>query len=56
MKININLFEANVIQVALDHLQEMHEEIQADNSAEILDSIYDIQCEIQYHLNSLKEN
>lgn len=55
MKINITLFEANVIQVALDHLLEMHEDIREDNSTEIIDSIYDLQREIQYHLDGLKK-
>jgi hypothetical protein len=67
MKINISLFEANVIQVALDHLYEEHTDIQADairsgdsiqmsESYHIQSAIEDLQREIQHHLDGLKED
>ena len=61
MKIKIKHYEANVIQVALDHLFEMHEDVLADaiktgdrmqifSSQQILKSISDIHAEIQHKL------
>lgn len=62
MKIKISKKEANVIQVALDHLFDMHFEILYDvatlpndpqrrESAHIVKMIEDIQDEIKFNLN-----
>ena len=61
MNIEITKIEANVIQVALDHLYEMHEDILFDSlnnndsenirsSSHILNNINQIQEEIKYKL------
>ena len=61
MKIKINHYEANVIQIALDHLFEMHEDFLANaiktgdrmqilSSQQVLKSIGDIHAEIQHKL------
>lgn len=62
MTIEITKIEANVIQVALDHLYDMHRDIviqsledndteQTRASSHILSSITEIQEEIKYKLN-----
>ncbi len=61
MTIEITKIEANVIQVALDHLYEMHKDIVVDalknndtenvrSSSHILSNINEIQEEIKYKL------
>jgi hypothetical protein len=61
MTIEITKIEANVIQVALDHLYEMHKDIVVDSlknndtenvrfSSHILSNITEIQEEIKYKL------
>jgi len=61
MNIEITNIEANVIQVALDHLYEMHEDILFDSlnnndsenirsSSHVLNNINQIQEEIKYKL------
>lgn len=61
MKLKINRYEANVIQVALDHLFELQEDVLADailtnnrtqifTSQQIIKSIGDIHAEIQNHI------
>ena len=63
MNLTINRREANVIQVALDHLYEMHTDVlkeaadkgeyhQAYDSYHIRRVIDDLQCEIIYQLKS----
>lgn len=65
MKINITTKEANVIQVAIDHLYEMHKDVLADNidtldvdqirqSMHILTMIDEIHSEIQSSLKLKK--
>ena len=61
MKLKINRYEANVIQVALDHLFELQEDALADGirtnnqtqiftSQQIIKSIGDIYAKIQNHI------
>jgi hypothetical protein len=61
MTIEITKIEANVIQVALDHLYEMHKDIVVDSlknndtenvrsSSHVLSNITEIQEEIKYKL------
>jgi hypothetical protein len=61
MTIEITTIEANVIQVALDHLYEMHKDIVVDSlknndtenvrsSSHVLSNIAEIQEEIKYKL------
>jgi hypothetical protein len=61
MTIEITKIEANVIQVALDHLYEMHKDIVVDalknndtenvrSSSHVLSNINEIQEEIKYKL------
>ena len=61
MKLKINRYEVNVIQVALDHLFELQEDVLADairtnnqtqvfTSQQIIKSIGDIHAEIEHHI------